>query len=199
MNTDKKLEYFTQAISKEIESKKRTARKQMANEMNEAIAHAVAQAETEAADQIQAQHQLAQKANNKRVSQAQAQARRDLAALREQLTAQLFEGIQADIQAFTLTPGYEDFLIESIKLAQSQVKHNFTYVQLPPGTSHLSQKIQEVTGLTPEPGDENDIGGYKLLTENRNMTVDNTFKARIASAVDKAIMTSTFKTDRSPQ
>ncbi|MCL2404286.1 MAG: V-type proton ATPase subunit E [Defluviitaleaceae bacterium] len=46
------------------------------------------------------------------------------------------------------------------------------------------EHIQTSTGLVPEPGDESEIGGYRLLSQNRNIAVDNTFKSRLASAAE---------------
>jgi len=157
----------------------------MAAEMAEAISAAVALAETQAAHHLETNNQQVQKHNNQRISQAKSQSRRAMATLREQLTARLFEDVKTDVIAFTHTPGYENLLIESIQATCAKSKHSFTYVQLPTGTWHLSNKIQEATGLTPEQGEENGIGGYMLLTANRNIAVDNTFKSRLASAAEE--------------
>jgi len=197
MNAEKKLDYFSEIITKEVEAKKRKARRQMAAEAAEAISHATAKAETEANTQIEAERQATQKSNNKRISEADSQARRALAALREQLTAQLFDDIKSDIIAFTTSPDYENFLINSIQVTQSQIRHPFTYIQLPPSTFHLSSKIQEVTGLTPEPGGESDIGGFILLSANRSMASDNTFKSSLEKAKE-AFCETIFNNRRTP-
>jgi len=182
MNTEKKLEYFTEIIAKETESKKREARKQMAAERNEAISQAVTKVEADANNQLETEKQSIQKSNNKQISQAKAKARRNLATLREQLTTSLFQEIKTDLITHTQTPEYETQIVNSIQAIQSQTKRIFQYIQLPPATSHLSQIIHEATGLTPEPGEESDIGGYKLLTQIRNIASDHTFKTRLQSA-----------------
>jgi len=184
MNTEKKLEYFTKAISNGIEAKKRKTRQQMATDMNEAIAQAISQAEAEASQQIAAETQTAQKANNKHISEANSKARRALAALHGQLTTQLFDEVKTEVIIFTHSREYENILMDSIQAALAQTKHIFTYIQLPPINLHMGPKIQEVTGLTPEPGPESDIGGFKLLSANRNMEADNTFKSRLAGALE---------------
>ena len=182
MNVDKKLAYITQAIAKEIETKKRQARQQMASNFDAEITKAAAQAETEANHQIQVQKQAIEKVNNRRITEAATEARRSLATLRERLTAQLFDNIRADIALFTLSPDYESFLINSIKTAQAQCDQPFAYVQLAPDDMHLSEEIQKATGLTPEPGDKNILGGFRLLTQNRSKRLEYTLASRITEA-----------------
>ncbi|MCL2378940.1 MAG: hypothetical protein FWC77_07425 [Defluviitaleaceae bacterium] len=184
MNPEKKLEYFTEAITKEVESKKRAARRQMTTDMNAAVAQAVAEAEAEAERRIISEEKTITKAGNKQVSEAKSQARRALQLLREELTAKLFEEITSDITAFTLSNEYESVLLGSIQAAISQSKHSFTYIQLPQGSLQLGPIIQEATGLTPEPGEETDIGGFRLISSSRVVVIDCTFKSRIESAVE---------------
>ena len=182
MNTDKKLEYFTEAIAREVASKKRSARQQMTNDFNAAVSKAAAQAETEAKEQLQAQRQAIQTVNNRRISEAETTARRSLAFLRERLIAQLFDHIKADIIAFTQSPAYENYLINGIKIAQAQSKLPYKYVQLTPDDMRLSQPIQAATGLTPEPTEASHIGGFKLLTESRGKIVECTIASRLTEA-----------------
>ena len=176
------IHYFAQAIEKEISIKKHNARRQMAAHMDEAIAQGLAQAGAEAEARISSAIQAIQKSNAKRIAEAAAQARRGLTELTGQLTAQLFEDIKADIIVFIHSPGYKDFLINSIQSALVQNKHHFAYVQLP--QYHMAGPIQEATGLTPEPGHESDIGGYKLLSANRSRAADFTFRHQLSRAME---------------
>ena len=185
MNHEKKLEYFAQAIAEEVEAKKMKARKQMAAEMDEAISRAVAEAETKAEQHIINGRTALQKAENKRISEAGTNARRVLASLREELTAKLLEDVKTDITAFTHSYEYEGYLTGSIQAAVANTNHTFQYVLLTPNDLRHGPAIQESTGLTPEPGDESDIGGFKLISANRGVAVDFTFRSRLASAADE--------------
>ena len=184
MNTEKKLEYFTEAITKEVENKKHHIRRQMAAEMSAAVSQAIAKASAEAEAQVASCSQAIQKAINKRITEAQTQARRDLVALRESLITRLFDGIKADIISFTNSDAYESFLINNIQAALAQSKHPYTYVQLTPSDMRLSHAIQDATGLTPEPGEEQDLGGFKLLSANRGKVTEYTFRSRLVSAME---------------
>ena len=185
MNQEKKLEYFAQLISKEVEAKKLKARRQMAADMEKAIADALSAAETEAEQHIKNERQAIQKAQNKRRTEAKAQARRQLASLREELTAKLLEEVKTTLDDFIHSHEYESHLIDNIQTALANSKHNFTYIQLTPNDMRLSHAIQEATGLTPEVGSESAIGGFKLLSANRGIAADFTFAPRLASAADE--------------
>ena len=182
MNHEKKLEYFAEAIAKEVESRKLKARKQMAEDMDQAITIAVAEADTKAEQYILNETQAMQKTGNKRISEAQAQARYALASLREDLNTRLLEDVKADIDTLTKSDGYKSYIINSIQTAVANSKHSFIYIQLTPGDMRLGPAVREATGLTPEEGDDSDLGGFKLLTANRGIEADFTFKSRLLSA-----------------
>jgi len=184
MNHEKKLEYFAQAIAREVEAKKTAARKRMTADMKTAVSNAVRDAEAEAELRIISEEQALQKAESKSISEAKAQARRAIASLREELAARLFEDVRADAAAFTQNGGYESYIVDGIREAVADARHTFSYVQLAPSDMRLSKPVQEATGLTPEAGSESDVGGFRLLTANRKMSVDFTFKARIENAAE---------------
>ena len=183
MNTEKKLEYFTQAIDREIEYKKHQARQQSLAEMDKQIAQAVAEAGADAAIQVQAQKQTIEKINNKRVSEALIESRRVLANLQERLTHQLFEQIKGDIAVYAHSPEYEDYLVKAIQAAQLESKHTYQYVQLTPedAAAH-ADAIIAATGLTPEAGEAAYIGGFRLLTSTKNIAADHTFATGLTTA-----------------
>ena len=185
MNIEKKLEYFTEAITREMETKKRQARRQMTDDFNAEVISQTAQAEAEAAEQLAAEKQEIDRAHNRRITEASTESRRALSSLREKLTAGLFSDIAIEINAFTRSPEYEGFLIDSIKTAQTKSKHPYEYVQLTPADMHISTQIQIATNLTPEQGEASAIGGYKLLTANRSKAADHTFQSRLAEATQE--------------
>ena len=184
MNTEKKLEYFTQAIAKEVESKKRQERQRLAAQLAEAVQAAQAQAETKAKEQIAACRQAIQKICNRRITEARTQARSSLATLRQSLTAQLFDDIKAHVTSYTHSHEYENYLIENIQSALAKSKHSFTYVQLSPGDMRLASVIHDATRLTPELGEDGDIGGFRLLSANRGIAAEYRFRYRLASVME---------------
>jgi len=180
MTTEKKLEYFIEAINKEVETKKRHARHQLTASANDEVTQAVTLSSEEANTQTQAQLHAIQKIMNKRITAAKTESRRALATLKERLIAQLFDQIKADVVAFTESPEYEIFLIDNAKASQS--RHPFAFIQLTPKDMHLADAIQKATGLVPEQGDETMLGGFKLLTENLSKGQEHTLSGRITDA-----------------
>ena len=176
------LQYFTQAISDEVEAKKHLARRQMTVHIDEAVSQGVAQAEAEAETQITAAKQSIHKSGSKRKAEAIAQSRRNITTLTEHLTNQLFDEIKTDIIAFIHSHEYKDFLINSIQATLAKSRHPFAFVQLP--QFELAGAIQEATGLTPEPGHESDIGGFRLLSADRGKAMDCTFRLQLSRAIE---------------
>ena len=180
MSIEKKLEYFTEIINREAEIRKRQAREQLDRDFVAAVSLAQAQAQEETDAQVQVQAQAIANANNKRITEAEIEARRAIATLRERLTAQLFDNIRADMVSFTKAPEYENFIAEKVKLAQAN--QYYAYIQLTPDDVSLGDAIQKETGLTPEKGDPSMLGGFRLLTANRNKSADHSIQAKLSAA-----------------
>ena len=186
--SEKKLEYFNRAVRKEVEAKKRQTRQQLANEFNCAVAQAVADTQAETHRQVQAQNQALTRIANKRVAEATTEVRRSLAYLQERLTAQLFDGIKADVVAFTQSAEYEDFLVSGIKAAVGRLGYAPVYVQIVPDDMRFKTAVEEGTGLTVELGDSGMLGGFRLLDEKRYRVEEYSFQAGITAARQEFIV-----------
>jgi len=182
MNIERKLEYFTKIIDKEVESRKYETRIQMGTDIESRLAQAEAQAKVEADAGYEAQTGAITKIMNKRITEAETTSRRSLSHLQERLTAQLFDYIKDDIISFTKSADYGLYLISSIQAIQAASRHEFRYVQLAPADIHLSEAIESATGLIAEEGDEANLGGFKLLSQSRGISQDHTLQARLTKA-----------------
>jgi len=182
MTKEKKLGYFTQAIAREVESRKRQARYKMAAEFSSEVAAAVSAAEEKADVQNQAQVHAIQKIMNRRVSEAKNESLRALSSLRERLTAQFFEQVKLELISFTKTKEYETYLISKIQTAQANSRYQYAIVQLTPDDMHLAETIKSTTDITPEAGDQTMIGGFKLLTQNRAKGQDYSLASQLTDA-----------------
>jgi len=182
MNTEYKLKYFSDAINKEVESRKRTISHEQTLHANDEITAAVKSAADESNAQNLAQFAYIQKVMNKRISTAQTESRRTIATLRERLMAQLFDKIKEELIAFMKSDKYESYLINSIIAAQEASSHPYAVINLTLDDIHLGEAIQKATNLTPHEGDANMLGGYKLITENKGKVLDCTFLTRLTQA-----------------
>ena len=180
MNTEKKLEYFTEAINKEVETKKRHAQYEMAAIFDTEVSKAVAQTQAETDAQINAQKQAIKRSGNIRINEAETEARKSLSTLAERLTAQLFDAVKTDIINFTKSPQYETYLIETVQ--GILFKFPYKYIQLSSQDAHLETAIKDATGLVVEFTEECILGGFRLLSENRSKITEHTIQSRLTQA-----------------
>jgi len=175
---ERKLEYFSDIIMREVEKKKNDANFKLAAELRQ---HNSATLEITARDNKQAlqakQDQIQQQAN-RQITTAKVRAMAQYVQTRNQQTDLLFIAVMAQLAQFTQQTEYETYLIACINKMKNI--SNFTIVKLSPLDMRLEETIKTATGLTPETGDDNFIGGFILLNENRTIQIDYTFKTRLA-------------------
>ena len=185
MKIEKKLEIFRQVIMKEVDDKN----KQLLRELNESFDNAVEDAARAAAKQARERVRLERykidRGFNKDVVAAAAKAKRELITLRETRTDALFDEIKAEIQAFTESEAYEEYLLRAVIKAQADgtEANPYTYVQLLPKDMRYAARITYSTRLTVEAAEAGNeagwLGGFRLLTGSRRVIADYTLAARI--------------------
>ncbi|MCL2215695.1 MAG: hypothetical protein FWB91_01615 [Defluviitaleaceae bacterium] len=186
MNTEKKLQYFTEAIAREVEARQRRARHQAANDLSEETASALESAESRAHFQLEATRRKLLREANKKIAAATTGARANFAAKRKSLFERLTAEAAEELESFTRSPEYEDYLIKSI--AQAQEERGFAdgaLLKLHPRDMHFAEKIRQTTGLNATEGDENYIGGFVL--ESAASRADYTFKTRLLDLTSTVI------------
>lgn len=173
---EKKLQYFTDAINREIQTKRKHARHQVANDLSNQTASALEAAENRAEFQREATRRKLWRESNKKIASATAEARANLAAKRESLKNQLLNEAAKDLRAFAEnSPEYETYLIE--RITQAQEWRSFSSVKLRPQDMHYAEAIRQATGFSPEEGEADYIGGFVL--QSATSRADYTFKARL--------------------
>jgi len=182
MNTEQKLEHFSQAITREVEARKRKARQEIVSDMEAEISKTESQQLAEIQAQINVQQQAIKRAGNIRITESQTESRKSLSTLTERLTAQLFDQVKAEIVAFTQSTDYEAYLLEGIHAIQSQSRQPYAYIQLAPQDMRLAATIEKATGLTTEQTEENIIGGFRLLCKNRSKMSECSIQSRLTQA-----------------
>jgi len=174
----KKIDYFTETINREVNAKKSKAKHQLANSLSQKVSARISAAEAKLQVQAAAEKRELAHSINRQISQMQFEEKNKFIDMRDRCIAQLFEDVRGDLRYFTQSPEYEPFLVEQINKAKES--HDFAIVQIAPADMHMAEKINSATGLIVEEGDENYIGGFLLLTEDRKIRIDRTFKTRLA-------------------
>ena len=180
MNYEKKLQYFTDVIFREIATKKQRIKHQAANSISKETATAIEAAEDRVNFQIEAAKRKLWRDVNIKVSAATKEARRILAAKRNAISGALMQEVAAELITFTQTPGYESYLISRITQARKKGR-DFTTVKLTPRDMRFAGAIRQATGLSPVAGDGDYIGGFVL--QSTSSRADHTFKTRLEKCI----------------
>jgi len=175
---ERKLEYFSDIIMQEVEKKKNDANFKLETELRQ---HNSATLEITARDSNQAlqakQDQIHQQAN-RQITTAKVRAMAQYVQTRNQQIDLLFVAVMAQLAQFTQQAEYETYLIERIN--KTKTISSFSIVKLSPLDMRLEETIKTATNLTPETGNDDFIGGFILLNENRTIQIDYTFKTKLA-------------------
>jgi vacuolar-type H+-ATPase subunit E/Vma4 len=130
---------------------------------------AVNEAITQAREEIDAERYKIELVKNKEAAAAFNYSKRMLIELRVQLTDALFNNVKEDLLIFTETPDYPIYLQNKLSASNNGL---FAYIQL---MERDKEKIQ--TDLSVEISEEDFIGGFKLISEDRRLLADYTLLA----------------------
>ena len=177
---EKKVEYFAEAITREVAARKLRARHTTANDLNKSVAKEIEAAEDEVNSRVEAARRELVRVANKKVADATATAKGEYIELRDSLRRGLLDDVTQDLRAFTRSDEYEVYLIERIRL--EKVRSNLTVVKLHFDDMRFVENIRQATGLTIVECIGDFIGGFVMQSENGKVSADFTFKARLEKA-----------------
>jgi len=169
MTVQQKLALFSEKASTNVKQQRQEFSREMRNLLKKAQHEAEITAQKEAAEQIRLEKQKVNREMQKKINTANMEARQKIAALQESFAKELFSELKGDLIAFSASPAYGDYLLEGI------VKHielGFSIVQLMARDSSYKEAIEAETSFRVELTEEDFIGGFKLLSENRRMIAD---------------------------
>ena len=177
---ERKLEYFANTMKHEVEARKSQAKSETTAALTKSTATALESAARRNKIMLRVKHGELQRNANRQISQAKVQEMAKFVNARKQLIDRLFVEIAAQLAGFTQEAEYESYLLEHIK--ESMAGRDFSIIKLSPHDMRLGENIKSATGLTPESGEPDLIGGFILLNELRTIQADYSFKARLAAA-----------------
>jgi len=177
---ERKLQYFEDALRHDIETKKKQAISQLTAELQKSSEETISQEAVCNNLKIQTAKEELTRNTNRQVSQAKVQAISQYVQTRKQQIDKLFVEVEAALASFTQVAEYEEYLLACIQKARQS--SDFFIIKLSPYDMRFSDTIKTATGLIPEEGSHDYIGGFALLNENRGILSDHTFKAKIAFA-----------------
>ncbi|MDR1663894.1 MAG: V-type ATP synthase subunit E [Clostridiales bacterium] len=180
MKIEKKLELFTRITMSEIEEKRRVATRESNEKFKNDVESAVRAAEKQARERIVNEQYSVGKLKNKQTVTAATEAKRALIALRERLTDELFKDIEDDLRNFAASGEYAGYLLD---LLQKKTEGGYyAYVTVTQRDMALAEPIKRRFGLTAEAAEEDFIGGFRLISEDRRASEDMTFLWKLNEA-----------------
>ncbi|MCL1883366.1 MAG: hypothetical protein FWF81_06425 [Defluviitaleaceae bacterium] len=175
---NRKLEYFAEAIEREVESRKRREKHQIANDLSRKTADAIKREEEKMDFVIETARRDVMRKSNKKIALATAKAKAAFITKQNELHAEILNDVNGDLIAFTQSEKYKDYLIE--KINATKTSHNFSAVKLRPADMEFANEILQKTNLTPVQGNDDYIGGFIL--QNETAKLDQTFKFKLQKA-----------------
>ena len=201
MTIQQKLDLFTKKTMESVNRQCLKVTLEIQNTIKIAILETKEKAHKEMADIIRAESYQLEREANKKIHAASMEARRGLFTLQERLAKGLFNDLEKSLQDFTGTPAYKDFLFEGVATVMD---NNFLLKKttdlmdkscsLAPTGTHFSimqlmaqdtlfwklkELIETETSFTVEAVDEDFIGGFRLMSENRRIIADYTLISRL--------------------
>jgi len=178
--TERKLEYFANTMQHTIEAKKRTTKIEAEAKLNKTATETLEVISRRNKVILQAKQNDLQRIASRQIAQAKVKAMSRCIQTRQRQIDYLFIEIQAQLAQFTQSAEYESYLIKHI--TQAQQNSNFFIVKLSPHDMRFEATIKNATGLVPEAGHHDFIGGFIALNEARTIQADYTFKTRLLTA-----------------
>lgn len=172
----KNLDYFSQAIERDVNAKRHHARRQLVGSLDELVSAEVTTAEARAKNRLQEETLQLTRSINREISRAIFAAKSECVNARDRQIAALLEEVAVKLKAFTRSPEYVAYTIK--RITEVRPLADFAIVSLAPDDMHMAEKITAATGLLAEEGGDY-IGGFVLFTENRMIRADYTFKTRL--------------------
>ena len=118
---------------------------------------------------------------NKALSAEQITLRRDLSRKQEELKEKLFADVRVQILKFMESPRYEEYLCTKIEEAVCFAEHDEIQIYLSSSDKSKANDLAQKTGTPLQVSKEDFIGGIRAEIPHKNILIDNSFSANLAS------------------
>jgi vacuolar-type H+-ATPase subunit E/Vma4 len=177
-----KLEYFREAMGREVEARRLKGRHRAANELSVAAAVELEAAQAHVDSRVEHMRAEVGRKANVKIAAAVAEARAAYIAVRTAGYERLDEEVAADLEAFAKTAEYGYYLPERINAMKNELNFNAVKVKIPARHMRYAEEIGRRTGLKVEAGEVEFTGGFILQNETGRVQADFTFETRLGEA-----------------
>jgi len=178
--TERKLEYFANTMHHIVEAKKQKAKQETTAGLSKTASEALESIARRNKVILKAKQDEIKRSANRQIAQAKVRALARYVQMRQHQIERLCVDVQAQLAQFTQETEYESYLIG--RITQVQDIGDFSIVQLSPHDMRLEAAITAATGLLPEAGCHDFVGGFILVNQTRSIQMDYTFKTLLSIA-----------------
>ena len=118
---------------------------------------------------------------NKALSAEQITLKRNWSKKQEELKAALFSEVKARVRQFITTADYDEYLCRRITEAVKFAGDDEIQIFLSSGDKDKVNDLEEKTGVPLQVSDEDFLGGIRAEIPEKNILIDNSFSANLAS------------------
>ena len=118
---------------------------------------------------------------NKALSAEQLHIRRNWTARQSRLKEKLFADVRVQILKFMESPRYEEYLCTKIEEAVCFAEHDEIQIYLSSSDKSKANDLAQKTGTPLQVSKEDFIGGIRAEIPHKNILIDNSFSANLAS------------------
>ena len=176
MTVQQKLDHFAERALERAEEDRKKAAEEIQSAIKTALENAKKEAGKDALEQLKTERNKLEMEANRQIYKESMELRRKMSDLRERLADELIAELEKDISNFVGTAAYGDFLLEGTIAFMGA---GFPILQLMERDASYKDPIEAETPFTVETTDEDFIGGFKLLSENRRTIADYTLLTRL--------------------
>ncbi len=177
MTVEKKIKSFEQMAVQAAQVKKRQVTEEMESRFNSSVEESVREESVKWQGVIRVKRYETERTQNQKIVEASGRAKRDFINERSRLTEALFDGVIKKLRDFTESPEYEKYLTEAVVNAAE--KGRYAFVQLTGADMRYSAAVNTAAGVEAEESKDDFIGGFRLVSADRRVINDQTFKTRL--------------------
>lgn len=180
---DVKMEQFFAAIDEDLKRRRAQIERELADTMARERANAENEARELSLSVIRAEERRAHVLAARQVAQLEETLSAQLAQKKEDIAAAVFSQVRSQIAAYTETPAYKDFLVQSAKRIAGYYRRGGIAFRARQSDLRFANDIRAAAGVPCEvTADEGiQLGGLRAECEGSNVGVDDTLDSRLES------------------
>lgn len=186
MTTEEKLHRFLDTCMTDARAKSTALYEEYVKEQDRMYEEHVSQEEKQAKKRLQLEQQRLTRQSNMELSREQIRIKKEFSRFQEDLKNKVFIEVQALLEDFMQSPGYEDYLVRKIEEVKANIKEGEdALIYIDPADTNMRLGLEVRTGMALAVSEYGFGGGIRCLIPGRHILIDESFAAKLAGAKEK--------------